>query len=287
MTANKRTVAGAAAAFLVVVAAGMLSGCQKPDNGSADRSGRGAAAPVGATTPGASAHPAADLTPADKARTAAHKRDKADKNDKDSDKPLWRTLTQAQQVVLQPLRAEWDAMDGLRKQKWLQLANRFATLPPQEQQRVQQRMREWASLTPEQRELALPAIARRPETQAGGDLGHAQVAVGRAKPGQRQGRDAAGTGPSELPTWHRAQPGVRHAAMYRRARPGARRAVGATGHAAQRGAPARQGRAGQLGHHPERRLIHGNQRYRLARRSAAGAHAGCSRHRTAPDGAGI
>jgi hypothetical protein len=154
MTANKRTVAGAAAAFLVVVAAGMLSGCQKPDNGSADRSGRGAAAPAGATTPGASAHPAADLTPADKARTAAHKRDKADKNDKDSDKPLWRTLTQAQQVVLQPLRAEWDAMDGLRKQKWLQLANRFATLPPQEQQRVQQRMREWASLTPEQRELA-------------------------------------------------------------------------------------------------------------------------------------
>jgi len=30
------------------------------------------------------------------------------------------------QVALQPLQGEWDQMDGVRKQKWLQLANRFA-----------------------------------------------------------------------------------------------------------------------------------------------------------------
>ncbi|GAA5231291.1 hypothetical protein GCM10025794_26800 [Massilia kyonggiensis] len=79
---------------------------------------------------------------------------------KGGDKPLWRSLTPAQQVALQPLQAEWDQMDGVRKQKWLQLANRFATLKPEEQQRVHERMRAWVKLTPEQRELARETYTR-------------------------------------------------------------------------------------------------------------------------------
>ena len=30
------------------------------------------------------------------------------------DKPLWRDLSPAQQVALEPLHPEWDAMDGVR-----------------------------------------------------------------------------------------------------------------------------------------------------------------------------
>lgn len=69
-------------------------------------------------------------------------------------KPLWRSLSAPQQAALQPLRAEWDALDGVRKRKWLELAHRFAAMSPAEQQRVHQRMREWIKLTPAQRSLA-------------------------------------------------------------------------------------------------------------------------------------
>jgi hypothetical protein len=48
----------------------------------------------------------------------------------------------------------------VRKQKWLQLANRFNGMKPEEQERVHQRMREWVKLTPAQRELARETYAR-------------------------------------------------------------------------------------------------------------------------------
>jgi hypothetical protein len=71
-----------------------------------------------------------------------------------ADKPIWSQLSAAQQTALEPLRAEWDPMEGVRKQKWLELANRFSAMKPEEQQRVHERMREWIRLTPAQRKLA-------------------------------------------------------------------------------------------------------------------------------------
>lgn len=68
--------------------------------------------------------------------------------------PLWRELSPAQQIALEPLRPEWDAMDGVRKKKWLELSRRFASMNPTEQARVHERMRQWMRLTPEQRSLA-------------------------------------------------------------------------------------------------------------------------------------
>jgi len=73
---------------------------------------------------------------------------------KAADKPVWSKLSPAQQVALEPLRAEWDPMEGVRKQKWLELANRYAAMNPDEQQRVHERMREWVRLTPAQRKVA-------------------------------------------------------------------------------------------------------------------------------------
>jgi hypothetical protein len=139
MTANKGKVAaaGAAAAFAGIV---LLFSQQHERFG---MPGMDSAAP--ASTADAAAQSGKPGAP------SAHK---------NGDKPLWRALTPVQQVALQPLQAEWDQMDGVRKQKWLQLANRFATLKPEEQQRVHERMRAWAKLTPEQRELARETYTR-------------------------------------------------------------------------------------------------------------------------------
>lgn len=63
----------------------------------------------------------------------------------------WHKLTRAQQTALQPLAGEWDRLDAPRRQKWLDIANRYASMKPGEQARVQERMRDWVKLTPEQR----------------------------------------------------------------------------------------------------------------------------------------
>lgn len=68
-------------------------------------------------------------------------------------KPFWKELSRAQQVALEPLAAEWDQMEALRKQKWLEIANRYSSMKPDEQLRVQERMRSWIKMTPEERRL--------------------------------------------------------------------------------------------------------------------------------------
>ena len=138
MTANKLKVAGAVAA-VVLVGAAVLTIHQQ-----------GGTLPAASSTASRDAPAAASAQPAKPAGTSR----------KGGDKPLWRSLSPAQQVALQPLQAEWDQMDGVRKQKWLQLANRFAAMKPEEQARVHERMRAWVKLTPEQRELARETYTR-------------------------------------------------------------------------------------------------------------------------------
>ncbi|WLI87539.1 DUF3106 domain-containing protein [Massilia sp. R2A-15] len=69
------------------------------------------------------------------------------------DKPLWASLSPAQKVALEPLAVEWDKMEGVRKHKWLEIANRFSSMKPDEQARMHEKMREWVQMTPEQRRL--------------------------------------------------------------------------------------------------------------------------------------
>ncbi len=69
------------------------------------------------------------------------------------EKPLWNTLTRPQQIALEPLAGEWDRMEGVRKQKWLDIANRYSSMKPDEQVRVHERMRDWLKLTPEERRV--------------------------------------------------------------------------------------------------------------------------------------
>ena len=145
-----RKVAGAVASAAVIGLLGtQLAGCQR-DVGIA-QAGKTAQLAAG---PGANGQAGASGQASTAALDAQQGKRGLGAPHKGGDKPLWRSLTAEQQQALEPLAGEWDQMDGVRKQKWLQLASRFSAMKPEEQQRVQERMREWAKLTPEQRELA-------------------------------------------------------------------------------------------------------------------------------------
>lgn len=65
--------------------------------------------------------------------------------------PTWTSLSRAQQSVLAPLQRDWATIDAARKQKWLEMARRFPTLPEAERLRIQERMSEWARMSPTER----------------------------------------------------------------------------------------------------------------------------------------
>lgn len=65
--------------------------------------------------------------------------------------PSWESLTLAQQQTLSPLAKEWQKLPPNSKAKWLEVAVRYPGLPAERQQLLQQRMSEWARLSPEQR----------------------------------------------------------------------------------------------------------------------------------------
>lgn len=68
-----------------------------------------------------------------------------------TDGPAWHALTAAQREALAPLQRDWPSIDGNRKAKWLDVAARFPRMPADERQRIQERMAEWARLTPAER----------------------------------------------------------------------------------------------------------------------------------------
>ena len=66
----------------------------------------------------------------------------------------WQSLTPAQREALAPLERDWPTIEAPRKLKWLALAGRYHSLPPEERTRIQARMTEWARMTPAERGLA-------------------------------------------------------------------------------------------------------------------------------------
>ena len=68
--------------------------------------------------------------------------------------PPWLALTPAQQQALNPIQHLWPSLDENRKRKWLVIARNFPKLSPESQVVAQQRMREWAALSPAQRAQA-------------------------------------------------------------------------------------------------------------------------------------
>ena len=68
--------------------------------------------------------------------------------------PLWSDLNPTQQQVLAPFSAQWNGLPLTEKRAWAELASRFPKMKPDEQKRVENRIGEWAALTPDQRRLA-------------------------------------------------------------------------------------------------------------------------------------
>ena len=65
--------------------------------------------------------------------------------------PRWAELSEAQQKALLPLKTLWPTLEVNRKRKWLVIAQNFSDLSESSQLLAQERMREWAALTPSQR----------------------------------------------------------------------------------------------------------------------------------------
>lgn len=65
--------------------------------------------------------------------------------------PVWSGLSSQQREVLAPLQKDWNSLAASRKAKWLEVATHFPLMPAEERQRVQDRMAEWARMTPAER----------------------------------------------------------------------------------------------------------------------------------------
>jgi hypothetical protein len=86
---------------------------------------------------------------------AADTVDKAEKNLNSLEaSPRWAELSQAQQKALLPLQTLWPTLDVNRKRKWLVIAQNFSDMSESSQLLAQERMREWAALSPLQRSQA-------------------------------------------------------------------------------------------------------------------------------------
>lgn len=86
---------------------------------------------------------------------AADTVDKAEKKLNSLDtSPRWAELSPSQQKALLPLQTLWPTLDVNRKRKWLVIAQNFSDLSESSQILAQERMREWAALSPLQRSQA-------------------------------------------------------------------------------------------------------------------------------------
>jgi Protein of unknown function (DUF3106) len=66
----------------------------------------------------------------------------------------WSELKPAQQATLRPLEREWPAISAQRKQKWLELVERYPRMTEPERERISQRMAEWVRMSPQERSQA-------------------------------------------------------------------------------------------------------------------------------------
>lgn len=65
--------------------------------------------------------------------------------------PAWSELSAAQQQILAPLKDDWTNIEGPRRVKWVEIAKRYGSMAPEQQARIQNRMKQWAALSAEER----------------------------------------------------------------------------------------------------------------------------------------
>lgn len=68
--------------------------------------------------------------------------------------PQWQQLSARERQALAPLAEHWGGISDTQRSKWLAIARNFDRMPVAEQQLMQARMKEWAALSPVQRNQA-------------------------------------------------------------------------------------------------------------------------------------
>ncbi|MCL4747953.1 MAG: DUF3106 domain-containing protein [Burkholderiaceae bacterium] len=68
--------------------------------------------------------------------------------------PLWSDLGPRQREILAPLEPQWNALPSTSKRAWVKLADRVPRMRGADREKALERIREWASLSHEQRRLA-------------------------------------------------------------------------------------------------------------------------------------
>jgi len=65
--------------------------------------------------------------------------------------PVWKDLTADQRAALTPLQAVWPELASDSKRKWMLMSKNFQQMSPDEQTKLQSRMREWVNLPRQER----------------------------------------------------------------------------------------------------------------------------------------
>lgn len=68
--------------------------------------------------------------------------------------PNWEGLSAQERARLQPLSAVWHELPSADRYAWQQLARQFPMLPQTAQDQAQERMKQWSTFTPQQRQAA-------------------------------------------------------------------------------------------------------------------------------------
>ncbi len=66
----------------------------------------------------------------------------------------WDALKPEEQALLAPLKEQWPQLSEARQQRWRGVAADYSQKPAADQQRLQQRLKEWGQLSPEERHKA-------------------------------------------------------------------------------------------------------------------------------------
>ena len=68
--------------------------------------------------------------------------------------PSWSELSADQKVALSPLAASWPSLSSSHKGKWIALVQKYPEMAEADKARLNERMVDWAALSPKDRELA-------------------------------------------------------------------------------------------------------------------------------------
>ena len=71
-----------------------------------------------------------------------------------SNGPSWSSLSTSQKETLSTLEEDWSTLSPEQKVKWIQLSNKYDTLPDVERERLKSRMADWAKLSTKDRRIA-------------------------------------------------------------------------------------------------------------------------------------